>query len=473
MNLLRQSLTMDAQEALQAVERILQPNRLGILDQLVFCQSWEQLTYQEMAASTGYHKDYIKEIGSRLWQDLSDVTGQRITKKNLRLVLEPLLLGDTVKLRNSLTTSSNLDIPLIRLGEFPGCKENRLNGAFDVPGSPLPLNSPLYIPRPPIEELTQAEIRQPGSLIRIKATRRMGKSSLLNRIVAHAQAQNYKTVSLDFQVADEAALGSLNRFLRWFCLNVSHQLNLLTKLDDFWDEEMGSKVSCHLYFENYLLKQLDSPLVIILDEVNRVLEHPQIAIDFLSMLRFWHEQAKQDQHWQKLRIVMAHTTEVYVPLKINQSPFNVGLVVTLPPFTTEQVQDLAQHYGLPWQDTSGMQNVQSLITLVNGHPYLVSLTFYHLRHGNITLTQLLQFASDPSSIYSHHLREQLLLLQEEPELAAKLRQVMSSTDGAQVDAISAYKLENMGLIQLDHKQARPSCELYRSYFNEQLLTDSY
>ena len=72
------------------------------------------------------------------------------------------------------------------------------------PGIPVLINSPLYINRPPIEELACSEISQPGCVLRIKAPRKMGKSSLLNRVLSHATTLDYKTVYLDFQEAEES-----------------------------------------------------------------------------------------------------------------------------------------------------------------------------------------------------------------------------------------------------------------------------
>lgn len=236
---------------------------------------------------------------------------------------------------------------------------------------------------------------------------------------------------------------------------------------------MGSKVSCKIYFEAYLHKEIDSVIFLALDEVNRVFEHPNIAQDFLPMLRFWHEQAKQDSNWQKLRLAVVHTTEVYVLLKLNQSPFNVGLSITLPQFTLEQVQDLAQRYGLDWVTSKeGAQALATLKAMVGGHPYLVNLALYYLQRREITLEQLLQTAPTPSGIYSDHLRSHLAMLQEEPQLASAMRQVVTANESVLLEAITAYKLESMGLIQLGGNQAKPSCELYRLYFREQLRQEN-
>src|SRR5207237_2944293 len=81
----------------------------------------------------------------------------------------------------------------------------------------VPLNSPLYIERFPLEQVCYETILQPGALIRIKAPKQMGKTSLMARILQQARAQDLKTVTLSFQLADTTVFTDLNRFLQWFC----------------------------------------------------------------------------------------------------------------------------------------------------------------------------------------------------------------------------------------------------------------
>ncbi|MDF5732744.1 MAG: AAA-like domain-containing protein [Rhizonema sp. PD38] len=454
---------MNVDEVLEAIEQILPDKQFGYVERLVFRQSWLGMSYNEMAEGSGYGSNYIKEIGSQLWQDLSEVLGKRVTKKNLHLVL-----GKYQYNRRLIELDSQMEFP--EDSEVEEDIADLVAGReIEFPGSAMSINSPLYINRPPLEQLVYGEIMQPGCFIRIKAPRKMGKSSLLNRIIAGAKQQGYEAVKIDFQEADECVFASIDTTLRWLCANVSRQLNLLPRLDDYWDEDMGSKVSCKIYFQAYVLEQIEKPFVLTFNEINRVFEHPIIAQDLLPMLRFWHEQSKQEQTWQKLRLVMVHSTEIYIQLHLNQSPFNIGLAICLPPFSPQQVQDLAVGYGLDWaRGSQGAQRLEALQAMVGGHPYLVSLAFYHLCRGWISLPELLQAAPTPSGIYSQHLRENLTILQSEPQLASVLKQVLSANQSVPINAIAAYKLESLGLIRLDGNQASPSCELYRLYFQQQL-----
>jgi predicted AAA+ superfamily ATPase len=73
--------------------------------------------------------------------------------------------------------------------------------------------SPFYIERPPIEERCYETITQPGALIRIKAPRQMGKTSLMARILHHAEQQGSRTVALSLQLANQRVFANSDKFL--------------------------------------------------------------------------------------------------------------------------------------------------------------------------------------------------------------------------------------------------------------------
>ncbi len=259
-------------------------------------------------------------------------------------------------------------------------------------------------------------------------------------------------------------MSDLNQFLRWLCANVARQLRLKPKLDEYWDEDLGSKISCTSYFQDYLLESIGTPFVLALDEVNQIFEHPQIAKDFLPLLRSWYEEAKTLPIWQKLRLIVVHSTEIYVPLQLNQSPFNVGLPIQLTHFSQSEVQQLAQRYGLDWADG---EQARQLMSMVGGNPSLVHTALYHLSQREITLSQLLETAPTSTGIYSHHLQRHWATLEQRPELANALDTVMNATEPVQLSPILAYKLRSMGLIEQSGHKAMPSCQLYRRYFENQ------
>lgn len=338
----------------------------------------------------------------------------------------------------------------------------------DIPSGQVRLDSAFYVERVPQEAKCYKAILQPGALIRIKAPRQMGKTSLMARILYQSKEQDYRTVPLSFQHADTAVFTNLNVLLRWFCAKVSRKLKLPNQVDEYWTDTYSSKDNCTAYFEDCLLSQIDSPLVLGLDEVDRVFQYPEIADDFFGLLRAWYEEAGYSDSdsalWEKLRLVVVHSTEVYIPLNVNQSPFNVGLPIELSEFNEEQVSDLARRHGLNWQ----ANQLQQLMGVVGGHPYLIRVAFYHIAHQQLTLEELVEIAPTEAGIYGDHLRRHLWNLQEHPELGAAFAKVVTANEPVELESVLAFKLHSLGLVQLRGNDVMPRFELYRKYFADRL-----
>ncbi|MEA5536855.1 AAA-like domain-containing protein [Crocosphaera sp. XPORK-15E] len=429
-------------EAKQLAERLaLQKTGkyLSDVEMIVLQGSWEGKTYEEMAQLAGYTVDYLnKDVGNKLWKKLSDILGEKVSKKNL---LEPLKRASTAQQRPQTASGSMKEIPF--------------------PEGSVSLDSSFYVERNEVESLCYDAIVKPGSLIRIKAPKLMGKTSLITQILDHSQSQNYRTVYLNLSSVERSIVTNLDKFLRWLCLMVGRQLKLENKLGDYWDTEiLGSNDNCTVYFEEYLLPAIDCPLVLALDEVDLIFPHTEVIEDFLGMLRSWHEKGKISQQWKQLRLIMAHSTECYVPLDMNQSPFNAGVPVELLEFDSKQVLSLANVHGLSWNESQ----IEALMSMVGGHPYLVRLALYEISSGKMTLEQLLNEAATEAGIYSNHLRRHLEILQQTPELAQGLQTVVTSPEPVSLDSMQIYKLHSMGLVRQQDNQVMPRCHLYREYF---------
>ena len=341
-------------------------------------------------------------------------------------------------------------------------KDDRIE--IESPEGPVPLNSLFYVERVPIEADCYQTILTPGELIRIKAPRQMGKTSLMMRILHDAGQKGYQSVYLNFYSVGRESLSNLDRFLQWFCASITNELNLPDKLDDYWKGVRGSNDKCENYFQKYLLSEITSPLVLGLDNVDQLFSYGETATDFFGLLRSWHEQAKTKDIWKKLRLIIAHSKEVYVPLNINHSPFNVGLPIQLSEVNQAQVQDLVKWHRL---DCSGEQ-VKQMMTMFGGHPYLLRKAFYEIARDRISLEKLLQVAPTEEGPYYDHLRRHLLNLESDTNLVAAMKQVIASPEPIQIGSDEGFKLHSMGLVKFQGNAVMPLCNLYRLYFRERL-----
>ncbi len=425
---------------------------LNSVQEIILRQAWDGRTYGDMAEEHHFDADYLKKVAHKLWRVVSALLGKSISKASFRSIVE------------SLNMSAQHQQLIANYNNHSLVKTASNFNPLEFPGSFLSLGSAFYIERPPLEINAYREIEQPGSILWIKAPQKTGKSSLLERIIARVTSQGYHTVYIDFQQLETASLINLNQFLRWLCVNMAQQMELEPRLEDFWDDEIGSKISCARYFKQYLLPHSHSPLVMSWDGIHLLFQSPQMIQEMLLFLRSWYEEAKRVEVMKKLRFILVHSTEVEIP-SYSSLLTHIGLPIKLLPFTLEQMQDLALRYQLDWVvGENGIKKLQALQILLGGHPYLVQLAFYHLAQAEITLEQLLQDAPTLSGIYSDYLRHYLILLQAQPELAIAFKQVVNTEKSIKLNPLTADLLQNMGLVKITGNLVRPSCQLYQLYF---------
>ncbi|MEO0769729.1 MAG: AAA-like domain-containing protein, partial [Cyanobacteria bacterium J06649_4] len=362
---------------------------LSAVQTAVFRAAWlgSRKTYSQLAQETQYSENYVQQVvGPKLWRQLSKITGEKVTKRTVKEALSPYFAVHAIEK----TSEGKAALISEDVLNAPSCLADRESAAeLAFPEESVPLRSPFYIERGQDERRCYEEIDNTGCLIRIKAPRQMGKSSLVNRILEKSKATGAKVVLLHFQQAEAAILSDTNRLLRWICANLAMQLGLSADLDDYWDEDLGSKMSCNLFLQSHILSQLETQLIVAFEEVNELLEYPQVAQEFLTLIRFWHERSKLDHHWCWLRLIMVHSTEIYVSLDVNQSPLNVGLSVSLTSFDLAQLSVLADRHQLSFSEAE----LGQLHQLVGGHPYLTRLALYHLAKDDLTLPELLETAA--------------------------------------------------------------------------------
>ncbi|MBD2534501.1 AAA-like domain-containing protein [Nostoc flagelliforme FACHB-838] len=343
----------------------------------------------------------------------------------------------------------------------------QIENLWSYPDGPVPLDSHFYIERPPLEKKVYREITTNGCVIRIRSPKQMGKSSFVLRLCAFAQKLGYQTVNLNCCQLERECLTDLNKLLRCLCWKIATGLGIDANLKEKWNEEIGYNLSSGFYLENYLLELCQNPVVLVLNEVDRFFEYPKICQEFFVLLRSWCEEARHNPNWQKLRLVMVYSTEEYISMDINLSPFNIGLPIRLNDFTQPQVEDLARRYRL---DSFKAKDFAQLMSLVGGHPALIQISFYHICSQEMTLQEIIEDAVANGGIYRYHLRRHWIKLQENPRLAKVYAEILAGKQDISFNLIDTYKLEGLGLIRFEGDRVLPRYGLYQSYFAKQLLT---
>ncbi|HEX3556300.1 MAG TPA: AAA-like domain-containing protein [Thermoanaerobaculia bacterium] len=325
------------------------------------------------------------------------------------------------------------------------------------------LDSPFYVRRRE-DGVAESCLAQPGSTIVVKGPRQSGKSSLLARIHALSKRDGRRSVYLDFQTFDDPQLASLHTVLQTLARRIARTLKTTVQPDDVWDSELlGEKASFAEFLARAVLDGSSSPVVLILDEVDRLFDRSYRG-DFFAAVRGWHNNRATDEAWENLHLVLGHATEAQWIEDLNQSPFNVGDRLRLGDFTRDQVADLNHRHRKPLRNP---EEIDGLMELVGGHPYLVRQALYVLATERWSIARLREEAGKDTGPFGDHLRRHLWALLQSERLRAVVGRIARG-EGCDDEGLF-QRLVATGLVAgEDRTSAHLRCALYQQYFPRHL-----
>lgn len=403
---------------------------------------------------------YLERFQFASWESNDDTDG-------LVAELKEAIGGGDLLSRNieSVSTTEPSAIP----APTPAAQPQRLKQLdptkLDSPEGTIDPQSAFYVERTSDATALNAIQRQ-GATITIKGPRQMGKSSLLIRTLAAAVKAGKRPVFLDYQLIERETLTQADRFYRRFCDWVTDELEMENRVDEYWNSPLGNSQRCTRYFSRYLLKELQQPLVLAMDEVENLFD-TSFRSDFFSMLRSWHNSRANiaTPIWKQLDLVLVTSTEPYQLIEnLNQSPFNVGEVINLEDFTPAQVADLNQRHGAPLNH----EEERRLVSLLCGQPYLTRRALYLIATGRLSVAELFATAADERGPFGDHLRYHLFRIHNKEELVRGLCDALlrHTCD----DEHLFFRLRGAGLVQPKRKghTVELRCQLYVDFFREHL-----
>jgi hypothetical protein len=327
-------------------------------------------------------------------------------------------------------------------------------------GGTMSPNSAFYVERESDPVALEA-IQRVGTTLVIKGPRQVGKSSLLLRIVREAERVGKRVAYLDFQLL-KSAVADTDAFFRNFCAHVARQLNLEPRLSAYWDDSLTHLMNCNHYMSSHILRELESPLTLAIDEADVVFGAP-FQSDFFAMLRAWHNDRAHDRHWKRLDLVVVTSTEPYAFIKdLNQSPFNVGEQIPLQNFSIDQIAQMNSLHNRPLT----REQLDQLKALLWGQPFLTRRALYLVAKGRLLFTELLSRAVDDDGPFGDHLRALLFRVANDAALKQGLRQVLQ--DNLLTDELLYFRLRGAGLVRRDNNTVVFRCQLYADFFSRHL-----
>lgn len=321
------------------------------------------------------------------------------------------------------------------------------------------LNDPFYIERE-VDDKLQESIAARGVIVTVRGPRQSGRTSLLIRGENHANSNNIKVVSLNMQdIIERNSEWSIDKLLYQVAQAFIEELELDDSiLQENWQLSVAPKRKFTRVVQEVLRHHTDNILLLVLDEVDVLVETGHHT-EFFSLLRSWNNRAARGGIWAMLNIVLSISTEPHLLIADqNQSPFNVGLALPLRDFTEEEVMKLNVLYGTPLKTNE----LDQMMKLLNGHPYLVRLSMYEIVKNDIQWHDFVQRPWETSAMIADHLIRIGERVLDNSAHKKALSQILKFENVR--DEMSLFWLERAGVLKVVSADYQFRCGLYRHYF---------
>ena len=341
------------------------------------------------------------------------------------------------------------------------------DGDIPPPQPPrTPYNSYWYMPRTDAERQAEGFLREPGSPVVLVGPSELGKTYLLDHLLAvHCGAEDCAVrINLDF--LDPETLASDDELFRELGFEILEALDLDDDaLDRAWERKKRRSAGAKLryFLEKSALPKVAGRLFLAFDRTDAVAEN-EAARSLLREMRRWSELGGRDDTWARLRLLLAISTEPGRLLDtLESSPFNISPPIRLVELEPEDLRDLAGRYGLLLEDGE----LDRMVDLVGGHPTLTRRIFYEAASKQVRVAELITDCATARNLLEDHLHSRRLKVQTNPELTSALRQVLDGDTG-DIHPDNAHQLLSCGLLAGEPGAYRMRYRIYETYFRDWL-----
>ncbi|MGV0023913.1 WD40 domain-containing protein [Phormidesmis priestleyi] len=232
-------------------------------------------------------------------------------------------------------------------------------------GGNLAIDAPTYVTRKADRDLYEG--LKTGEFCYILNSRQMGKSSLRVRTMHRLQAEGIACAVIDLTTIGIEQISPE----QWYASLIGSLVNsfkLKMDLVNWWrDRQLLSPVQRWSHFlEDVLLDQIQSQIVIFIDEIDSVLSLPFPVEDFFAAIRACYNYRAESLSYQRLTFsLLGVATPSDLMQDKQRTPFNIGQAIELTGFQLHEAEVLAQGFG-----GDSIATLKAILHWTGGQPFL-------------------------------------------------------------------------------------------------------
>jgi tetratricopeptide (TPR) repeat protein len=239
--------------------------------------------------------------------------------------------------------------------------------SFFVTSGPVGRNSQSYVERQADTDLYNALCE--SKFCYVLTPRQMGKSSLVVRTSARLKQEGGAVAVVDLTIIGQSV--SAEQWYRSILRNIGEQFNLENEVLEFWrsHSDIGALDRLMQALQKVVLKHLDVPITIFIDEVDYVRSMSFSTGEFFAAIRALYIKRVMDKNLERLTFCLLGVTSLSDLIEDKETtPFNIGEQIELTDFKEHEAAPLIK--GLGYREELGTVLLHRIIYWTGGHPYL-------------------------------------------------------------------------------------------------------
>ncbi|MBH8553580.1 AAA-like domain-containing protein [Nostocaceae cyanobacterium CENA357] len=353
-------------------------------------------------------------------------------------------------------------------------------------GASLPVNAQSYVKRLADEEFYQK--LKAGKFCYVLNCRQMGKSSLRVQTMQRLQAEGTVCAVIDLtgigkhKVTIEQWYGGI-----FYALVESCQLEDTFDWQTWWQkqQEVLSPVQClSLFIQKVLLVKIQQPIVIFVDEIDRVLSQDFSLDDFFALIRFFQNQRVDNPDFERLTFaLLGVATPNDLITDKSQTPFNIGEGIELHGFQLHEVQPLIA--GLQGRFNSPQEVIKEILYWTGGQPFLTQKLCSFMveeseKENPRTVEQVVRsriidnWESQDEPEHLRTIRDRILRDEQmAPYLLELYQQIQQHGEISTNNNIEISELQLSGLVVKQHGKLRVYSPIYKHIFDQKWIKTKF